>query len=428
MEIRHFRHPAVLSAILPSPMPFDVAAVRRQFPLLSSVIGGKSVAYLDSAATSQKPVSVIERMTAFYKTENANVNRGVHPLAEAATIAFDEARQSVRRFIGAEKNHEIIFTRNTTESINLVARSYGELLSPGDRIAVSLAEHHSNIVPWLQLADRKGVAIDWIGLDSDLRFDLASLEKILAEKKTKLVAVTGLSNVTGVATPLEKIIAMAHAADALVLIDAAQLVAHQSVNVTELDADFLAFSGHKLYGPLGIGVLYGKEKLLNAMPAFLGGGDMIATVGANGFTAAELPRKFEAGTPAIAEAVGLGEAIRWIETAGADAMHRWTRELATYARNALAATEHVTVIGPPTGGDLLGCVSFTVDGIHPHDLTEILGRQGICLRAGHHCAEPLHRHLGILASARLSVAAYNTKDEISRAVAAIPLARDLLKK
>lgn len=406
----------------------DPAVIRRQFSFLEKQIDGKPLVYLDNAATTQKPLAVLQRLRFFYTEQNANINRGMHPLAEEATIAYDDARKKVAEFIGATHPSEIIFTRNATESINLVARSYGECLKKGDTVALSILEHHSNIIPWLQLSTRQETEIEWIGLEEDGRLDLMSLEKILQKGKTKLVSITGLSNVLGIRTPLEKIIALAHASSAKVLVDAAQLIAHESIDVQKFDIDFLAFSGHKIYGPTGVGVLYGKRGLLEAMPPFLGGGDMLESVDQNGFSAAELPRKFEAGTPSIADAIGLGAAIEWMESIGVDAIHERTKTLLAEARKKLATVKGVRILGPHSGDDLLGCISFVVDGIHPHDLTEVLGRKGVCLRAGHHCTQILHKHLGITASARLSVAAYSTEEEIDRCVQGIVDAQKLFKK
>jgi cysteine desulfurase/selenocysteine lyase len=402
-------------------MPFDSTSIRRQFPILNRTFGGNPLCYLDSAATSQKPQKVLDAMTDFYGTKNANVNRGVHPLAEEATLAHDAARKTVQKFLNAKHSYEIVFTRGTTESINLVARSFGETLSKGDRIVLSVMEHHSNIVPWMQLSERKGVEIDWLPID----FDEKILEKFLSTKKVKLVSITGLSNVLGVRPPLEKIIELAHTAGAKVLLDAAQMAAHEIIDVQKLDCDFLAFSGHKIYGPTGIGVLFGKAELLKKMPPFLGGGDMIQSVTTEGFTTAELPRKFEAGTLAAAEAVGLAAAIDWIESTGADAIHEHESTLIAHAVQQLKTIKGLTILGPE---QRTGCVSFTLDGIHPHDLTDVLGKSGICLRAGHHCTQPLHKFLGINASARLSVAAYNTLEEIDRCVDAIVRAQSLLQR
>ncbi|MSR67204.1 SufS family cysteine desulfurase [Candidatus Peribacteria bacterium] len=409
-------------------MSLDISVIRRQFPFLKKLRDGKPVAYLDNAATTQKPENVLHRLQEFYAEQNSNINRGMHPLAEEATLAYEEARKKVASFIGAAHPSDIIFTRNATESINLVARSYGDTLRKGSGITLSVLEHHSNVIPWLQLNERKDIAIEWIELQEDGRLDLSSLSTILKKKKTKLIAVTGLSNVLGIRTPLQDMIALAHEAGAKVLIDAAQLIAHESIDVQTLDVDFLAFSGHKIYGPTGVGVLYGKQSLLESMPPFLGGGDMIESVDRDGFKSAELPRKFEAGTPSIADAIGLGAAIDWMQSIGIDAMHVHTKNLFSYARKKLSTTKKLTILGPQSDEGLLGCVSFTVDGIHPHDLTEILGRKGICLRAGHHCTQPLHKFLGITASTRLSVAVYNTEEEIDRCIEGIEAACRLFCK
>ncbi len=409
-------------------MNLDTDVIRRQFPFLKKLREERPVAYLDNAATTQKPQAVLDRLEQFYAEHNANINRGMHPLAEEATVAYENARSIVSRFIGAASPQEIIFTRNATESINLVARSYGELLKKDDGIALSLLEHHSNIIPWMQLSKRQGTTIDWIELQEDGRPDLGSLKNILKKKKTKLVSITGLSNVLGIRTPLQDIISLAHEAGAKVLIDAAQLIAHATIDVQELDIDFLAFSGHKIYGPTGIGVLYGKQELLQSMPTFLGGGDMIASVDRDGFVPAELPRKFEAGTPSIADAIGLGSAIEWMESIGVDPMRAQTKHVLAYARKKLESVKDLKILGPTSGNDLLGCVSFTVDGIHPHDCTELLGQKGICLRAGHHCTQILHKYLGVTASTRLSVAVYNTEEEIDRCIEEIIAAQKRFRK
>ncbi len=403
-------------------MHYDVEAVRRQFPILS---GG--ICYLDSAATSQKPNIVLRAMDTFYTSQNANINRGVHALAEAATVAFEDARKTVQRFLGAKHAHEIIFTRNATEAINLVAKTFGRSLAQKDRIALTLLEHHSNIVPWLQLKEEKNITIDWIGLETDGSLNESSIADVLS-KKPKLLAITGVSNVLGTKIPLKEIIKKAHANGTLVLVDAAQMAAHEKIDVQDLDCDFLAFSGHKVYGPTGIGVLYGKEKLLNDLPTFLGGGDMIQTVTTDGFTAAELPRKFEAGTPAIAEAVGLKSAIEWIDSLGIAAIAEHEEHLLAHALEKLQTIKEVKVLGPKDAKKIASCISFTVDGIHPHDLTQILSEKGVYLRAGHHCTQPLHNHLGVVATSRISVAAYNTIEEIDRFATEISHAISAWKK
>ena len=410
-------------------MENDPFKIRQQFGILEKQIQGKPLIYLDNAATTQKPKFVLDQLQQFYEEHNANINRGMHALTEEATVAYEKARKIAAHYIGAAHAQEIIFTRNTTEAINLVARSFGDsMLKEDDTVLLSIAEHHSNIIPWLQLKDRKKINIEWITLQPDCRIDLDVFEKILEKGMTKLVSITGLSNVLGTRTPLQKMIEKAHQYGAVVLVDAAQMIAHQEIDVQKLDIDFLAFSGHKIYGPTGIGVLYGKERLLEAMPPFLGGGDMIATVDTQSFTSAELPRKFEAGTPSIADAIGLGNALFWTESVGVEAMHERTKNLIDYARNILIKVPNITLLGPANGPDLLGCVSFVIEGIHPHDLTEILGAEGICLRGGHHCTMPLHKYVNIVASTRLSVAAYNTEEEIDRCIEAIERAQKILRK
>jgi cysteine desulfurase / selenocysteine lyase len=402
---------------------FDALSIRRQCPLLAK----SSVAYLDSAATCQKPQAVLDAMTQWYETSNANVNRGVYPLAEAATIAYEAARNTVAEFIGG-RPHEIVFTKNATEGVNLVARSFGESLKAGDGIALTVMEHHSNIVPWLQLKERKKISVEWVTIDSDGQPDLLELEAILKKGKTKLIAITGLSNVLGVMPDLKKVTALGGKYGARTFVDASQLVAHAAVDVAAIGCDFLVFSGHKLYGPTGIGVLWGKSELLESMPPFLGGGDMIRTVTKDGFTPAELPRKFEAGTPPAAEAVGLAAAITWLQKTGVDAVHAHEAALINTALRELSSVKKLTILGPADAAKHTGCVSFTLAGVHPHDLTEVLGQKGFCLRAGHHCTQPLHDYLKISASARLSVAAYNTTDEIMGCMAALKEAQKLLTK
>lgn len=408
-------------------MPYDAAAIRRQFPIFDSLLGSQRLVYLDTAATSQKPKAVLDAMNEYYSTANANVNRGVHPLAERATIAYDNARQRVAKFINAKHAHEIIFTRNTTEAINLVSHSWGTQLNKGDGIAVSILEHHSNIVPWLQLKEAKDVTLQWIDVNEKFELRLDQLQKALATRSVKLLAVTGLSNVLGTLTPIGEIIDLAHTHGAKVLVDAAQLVVHKQLDVQTLDVDFLAFSGHKIYGPTGIGVLYAKADLLKKMPPFLGGGDMIHSVEQQKFTPAELPRMFEAGTPAIAEAVGLAAAINWLEKNDRKAMEKHEQSLIKLAIAGLKKIDGLTILGTGDAATTHGCVSFTLDRVHPHDLTEILGRNGICLRAGHHCTQPLHKRLGTVASTRLSVGAYNTEEDIDDCIAAIKEAKKTMK-
>ncbi len=408
-------------------MPFDISAIRKQFPILTRKFGKHALAYLDNAATTQKPECVIDAIENFYRSSNANVNRGVHPLAEETTVAYDDARRSVGAFIGAKSPHEIIFTRNASEAINLVARSWGEVnLKRNDVVILSVMEHHSNIVPWLQLKEKIGIHIEWIGIDAEGNLSMLELKKALKRTSVKLVSLTGLSNVLGTRPPLEEIIKLTHAAGAKILIDAAQLIAHALVNVQSMDIDFLAFSGHKIYAPMGIGVLYGKSELLRSMPPFLGGGDMIQNVTQEEFTSAELPRKFEAGTPSVADAIGLQTAIEWMNAIGMKEIAHHEETLIKHTSQLLSRIKGIRILGPSDPKNRLGCLSFVIDGVHPHDLTDILGKQGICLRAGHHCTQPLHRHFQIPASTRLSVAVYNTKEEIEMCVASIEKAQKLL--
>lgn len=409
-------------------MAFDVASIRRQFPILGTSVRDKPLIYLDSAATSQKPSVVVDTMTHFYTTMNANVNRGVHALAEEATAAHDDAREAVRAFLHAKHRHEIIFTKNATEAINLVARSFGDTLKKGDRIAISLLEHHSNIVPWLQLCERASIEIDWLPMKADGTIDIAATKEVLAKGKTKLVSVSGLSNVLGTRQPIEELTKISHENGAVICIDAAQFAAHERIDVQKLGCDFLAFSGHKIYGPTGIGVLFGRKELLEKMPPFLGGGDMIQTVTTHGFTVAELPRKFEAGTVAAADSVALAAAIRWMSAIGINSIQEHEAGLMRHAMIALLTVEGLKILGPTDPAKRIGCISFTIDGVHPHDLTDVLGRAGICLRAGHHCTQPLHALLGIPASARMSFGVYNTTEEIDVTVSGMNEAVTLLKK
>lgn len=409
-------------------MAFDASSVRWEFPILAKKIGSFDLAYLDNAATTQKPKSVIAAMDEFFLALNANVNRGVHPLAEESTAAYDKARKTVQTFINAQHSHEVIFTRNCTESINLVARSFGDTLKPGDTIALTMMEHHSNVIPWMQLALRRGIKIVWIPVDANGQPDLGVLREALKSQEVRLVAITALSNVFGSSPLLHEIMDMAHEYGAKVLVDAAQAAAHGTIDVQSLECDFLAFSGHKMYGPTGIGVLYGRSEILSNMPPFLGGGDMIQNVTTEGFTAAELPRKFEAGTPAIAEAIGLAAAMDWIESIGRKEIQKHESLLLKYACEKLSSIKGLTILGSKDPAHRASVVSFVADGVHPHDLTDVCGKEGVCMRSGHHCTQPLHRSLGINASARLSVAAYNTPEEIDRAVETIRRGITLLKK
>ncbi|MDO8469058.1 MAG: cysteine desulfurase [Candidatus Peribacter sp.] len=391
-------------------MGLDSAAIRRQFPFLH---GHGQPVYLDSAASAQKPESVLQAMDTFARHRYANVHRGLYPLSEEATDLFEQSRETVRAFLDARHRDEIVFTKSTTEALNLVARSWGyATLKKGDAVALTVLEHHSAIVPWLQLKEERGIELVWIDIDDQGRLKPGDLTRALQKGNVKLVSVTGLSNVLGVRPALKEIITEAHRAGALVCIDAAQLVGHHAISVRELDCDFLAFSGHKPYGPTGIGVLYAKRELLRGMPPFLGGGMMIREVHRDGFTPADAPQKFEAGTPPIVEAVGLKAALEWINTVGWSDIEAHEAKLMHAAHETLSNIPGVRILGPQKPAEASGCVSFVVEGVHPHDMADLLGQACFCLRAGHHCAQPLHERLGVSASIRLSVALYNTEEEI----------------
>jgi cysteine desulfurase/selenocysteine lyase len=391
---------------------FDLQRIRQDFPILTrEVRKGVPLVYLDSTATAQKPVQVIDVMDDYYRRSNANIHRGVHTLAEEATGLYESARERIARFIGAPKARQIIYTRNATESINLVSNSWGRTnLKSGDVLILTEMEHHSNLVPWQMLAAEKGLRLEFIPVAGNGLLDLEEYRRLLT-LSPKLVAFAHMSNVLGTITPAKEMIQMAHASGALVLLDGAQSVPHFSVNVQDLDVDFMAFSGHKMCGPTGIGVLYGKEALLEAMPPFLGGGDMIRKVFLRSFAPNELPHKFEAGTPAIAEAIGLGAAVDYLTEIGMDAVAAHEHELIGYAMERLAEVGGLTLLGP-THENRGGVAAFTLQGIHPHDIAQLLDQDGIAVRAGHHCAMPLHDKYKIPATTRASFYIYNSKDEI----------------
>jgi len=395
--------------------PFDLEAIRKDFPILSREIHGRRIVYLDSAASSLPPHPVVESMSNYYETTHANVHRGVYATAEEATRLYEGARGVVGRFLGAtDPNHEIVFTKNTTESINLLAGSWGRAnLSEGDAVVLSIMEHHANIVPWQMLAAEKGIELRWIDIDSHGRLVLDNLDELL--NGAKLLSVTAMSNVLGTINPIGELARRAHAAGALIHVDGAQAVPHLPTNVTELDLDFLSFSGHKVLGPTGIGVLWGRASLLKDMPPFLGGGGMILDVRTDRFLAAEAPQRFEAGTPPIAEAVGLAEAIRYIEQIGIGAIRAHEAALTSHALDVLNDRfgESLVVHGPPAGDDRGGVLSFTLGDIHAHDVAQILDSVGVCVRPGHHCAKPLMRHLGVPATARASFGLYSGEDDVA---------------
>jgi len=400
-------------------MSLDIAHIRRDFPVLQrEVRPGVPLVYLDSTATSQKPLAVIQAMDNFYRLSNANIHRGVHALAEEATALYEEARQKVARFINAPMSRQIIFTRNTTESINLVAYSWARAnLQSGDLVILTEMEHHSNLVPWHVLAAERGVRLEFVPVTEAGLLDLEACKTLLSQSP-KLVSFTHMSNVLGTITPAEEIIRLAHQAGALTLVDGAQSVPHLPVDVQALDVDFLAFSAHKMLGPTGIGVLYGKEKLLESMPPFLGGGDMIKEVKLRYFRPNDLPHKFEAGTPAIAEAVGLGAAVDYLTEAGMSAVRAHEQEIIAYALERLEEIPGLHLLGP-SADKKGGVAAFTLDGVHPHDVAQILDMSGIAVRAGHHCAQPLHEKFGIPASTRASFYIYNTLQEVDKLVEGI---------
>jgi cysteine desulfurase / selenocysteine lyase len=404
---------------------FDVVALRREFPILQQQVNGKPLAFLDSGASSQKPRRVIECLEDYYRRYNANVHRGVYKLSEEATFAFERARGKVARFIGAQSKREVIFTRNTTEAINLVAYSWGGAnVGPGDRILLTLMEHHSNIVPWQMLAQRTGATLDYIGLTDEGRLNLAELDAKLT-KGVKLLAVTHQSNVLGTVNPVAMLAERAHAVGAKILIDGAQSVPHMPVDVRALGCDFMAFSGHKMCGPTGIGALWARRELLEAMPPFLGGGSMIEVVDLDSSTYAEVPARFEAGTPAIGEAIALGEACDFLSSVGMEAIHQHELALLGYAIDRLAGVEGLRILGPQDTVERGGAVSFTLEGVHPHDIAAILDGEGVAVRAGHHCTQPLHRHYDVPASTRASFYIYNVAEEIDRLTVGLEKARKL---
>jgi cysteine desulfurase/selenocysteine lyase len=398
-------------------LSLDPESVRGDFPILKQSVYGKPLVYLDNAATSQKPQVVIDALTHYYSTDNSNIHRGVHLLSERATREYEEARVKVQRFINAAESKEIIFTRGTTEAINLVANSYGRAnVNAGDEILITAMEHHSNIVPWQILCEEKGARLRVAPINDDGELIIEEFEKLLNER-TKLVSLVHVSNALGTINPIRAIVEIAHRHAAPVMIDGAQAAPHVKLDVQELDCDFYAFSGHKVYGPTGIGVLYGKANLLDAMPPFQGGGDMIATVTFEKTTYNTLPYKFEAGTPNIAGTIGLGAAIDYVNQIVIERIAAYEHELLEYGTEALSQIPGMRLIG--TAKDKAGVLSFVLEGVHPHDVGTILDREGIAIRTGHHCAMPLMERFGIPATARASLAFYNTREEIDRLVAGI---------
>jgi cysteine desulfurase / selenocysteine lyase len=403
----------------------DVNEIRKEFPIFQrETKPGTPLVYLDSTATSQKPLAVIEAMDRFYRRSNANIHRGVHTLAEEATALYEQARVKIAKFINAPSAHQVIYTRNTTESINLVAYSWARAnLKAGELVILTEMEHHSNLVPWQMLEAERGIQLDFIPVTEDGLLDLDAYKALLS-RDPKLVSFTHMSNVLGTINPAAEIIRLAHQVGAMTLVDAAQSVPHLKVDVQALDADFLAFSAHKMCGPTGIGALYGKKELLESMPPFLGGGDMIKEVHLRSFRPNSLPYKFEAGTPAIAEAVGFGAAVEYLSSVGMEAVAEHEHEITEYALERLEEIPGVKVYGP--GAQSKGGVAaFTLTGVHPHDVAQILDQDGIAVRAGHHCAQPLHEKFGLPATSRASFYLYNTKEEVDLLVNGIYKVKEL---
>jgi cysteine desulfurase / selenocysteine lyase len=408
----------------PAVNALDVERIRRDFPILNQDVHGKPLVYLDNAATTQKPLAVIEAIEHYYRHDNSNIHRGVHALSERATEHYEKSRSAVQRFLHAADNKEIIFTRGTTEAINLVAQTYGRKhVGAGDEVLITAMEHHSNIVPWQILCDEKGAKLRVAPINDRGELQLEEFEKLLGPR-TKFVAVTHLSNALGTINPLRKMIRMAHNRNVPVLVDGAQAVPRMSVDVQALDCDFYAISGHKMYGPTGIGVLYGKAVLLEAMPPYQGGGDMIASVTFDKTIYNRLPYKFEAGTPNIADTIALGAAVEYLEQFGLDSIEQHEHDLLAYATQLIEKIPGVTIVG--TAKEKAGVLSFTIDNIHPHDIGTILDREGIAVRTGHHCAQPVMQRFGIPATVRASFGLYNTRPEVDALVKGIHKVNEVL--
>lgn len=404
---------------------YDVAAIRNLFPILHRKVKGKDLVYFDNAATSQKPIQVIDALVHYYTHYNANIHRGLHTLADEATAAYEAARVAVQEFIGAAFHEEIIFTKGTTESINLVARSWGSaFLQKGDEIIISSLEHHANIVPWQMIAEEKGAILKVIPMDDNGRLDMDAYSNMLSDK-TKFVSIVHVSNALGIINPVGEIIALAHEKKALVLLDGAQSSVHLDIDVKKLDCDFYVFSGHKIYGPTGVGVLYGKKALLEKMPPFLGGGEMIKEVTFEKTTYNELPFKFEAGTPNIADVIVMKPAIEFINKYGKSNIRAHEEELLAYATSKLKEIAGLKIIGDVE--NKVSVISFIIEGVHPQDLAILLDNQGIAVRTGHHCAQPLMQRLGIVGTTRVSFAAYNTLAEIDVLIAALHKSLKMLR-
>ena len=401
---------------------YDVEQIRADFPILFREVYGKPLVYLDNGASAQKPRPVLDAIEHGYKMEYANVHRGLHYLSNAATARFEDARETVRRFLNAPSIEEIIFTRNATEAINLVAASFGGMvIGEGDEIVLSIMEHHSNIVPWHFHRERRGAVLKWAPIADDGTFLLEEFERQLT-KRTKLVAITHMSNVLGTVVPIKEVVRIAHARGIPVLVDGSQAAVHMPVDVQDLDADFYVFTGHKTYGPTGIGVLYAKRRHLDAMPPYMGGGEMIESVAVDRITYGTTPHKFEAGTPPIVQAIGLGAALNYMMQIGREAIATHEADLAAYAHERLSALNWLTIHGTAPGKGAI--VAFSIAGLHPHDISTIIDRSGVAVRAGHHCAQPLMDRLGVTATCRASFAMYNTRAEVDALAEALIKAHD----
>ncbi len=402
----------------------DLTSARGDFPALAQQVHGRPLVYLDNGATTQKPRVVIDTLARYYERDNANVHRGVHALSERATIAYDSARETVRRLLNARSASEIVFTRNATEAINLVARAWGDaFVRPGDEVLITTMEHHSNIVPWQQLCARTGAVLRAVPIDDNGELDMEAVGALLTDR-TRIVAVTHISNALGTVNPVAEIAAAAHDAGAYVLIDGSQAVAHMAVDVQAIGADFYVFTGHKIYGPTGIGVLYGRETLLDAMPPFLGGGDMIKTVRIEESTWADLPARFEAGTPNIAGAIGLAAAIDYVQSLGFETIGAHEHEVVSAAVEGIATIDGLRIVGTPRERGSL--VSFVIEGIHPHDIGTIVDAEGVAIRTGHHCAQPVMSRYGLAATARASFALYNQASDVEALVNALGRVRAMM--
>lgn len=400
------------------PETFDAKKIRADFPVLDQIVNDEPLIYLDNAATTQKPQAVLDVLNHYYLQDNANVHRGVHTLAERATAEFEAARKKVQQFIHANSNKEIIFTKGTTDSLNIIAQSYGEFIQAGDEIVISKMEHHANLIPWQQLAKRKQAVLRYIPLTADGHLDVQAAKTIINEK-TAIVALAQVSNVLGTVNPVKKIAQLAHQHQAIMVVDGAQAVAHMPVDVQDLDCDFYCFSGHKMCGPTGIGVLYGKQTLLEKMEPVAFGGEMIDFVDLYESTWTELPWKFEAGTPNIASAIGLGAAIDYLEKIGMQTIYEYEQAIVAELLPKLQQIDGLTIYGPQNPAEHTAVIAFNLDHLHPHDVASALDMQGIAVRAGHHCAQPLIKELGCFATARASFYFYNTKEEADQLVAAI---------